>query len=157
MMAHQPGFATLRLLDSHYEQLARCLDSVALEDVLRDADPYLFCMQRVGRVNEVVTRLLQRYTERAMAGILPELLLALRPGDLADADTTLAGILRDYWGVHLVAYMAAWDRAVNRLSLSFFREFSLEDGSIDWQSLVRARRPTGERVEGVAPDGVRGE
>jgi hypothetical protein len=66
----------------------------------------------------------------------------------------LIGLMKDAPANHRREYQPKWDATINRFTAEFIRDFCLDDGSIDWEGLVRlvsaedrprrGRRPTGE-------------
>ena len=49
----------------------------------------------------------------------------------------LIRLMRDEPAKHRQEYQPKWDATVNRFTAEFIRDFCLEDGSIDWEKLVR--------------------
>ena len=45
--------------------------------------------------------------------------------------------MKDYPKQHRAIYDEEWNKAVNRFTKAFLNEFSVEDGSIDWDKLLR--------------------
>ena len=49
----------------------------------------------------------------------------------------LITLMRDYPLQHRVEYLEAWTKAINRFTNEFLEYFSLPDGGIDWEKLVK--------------------
>lgn len=63
----------------------------------------------------------------------------------------LIRLMKDEPAIHRQEYQPAWDATVNRFTLEFIKDFCFDDGSINWEKLVRfvsaEKRP--RRVKGA--------
>jgi hypothetical protein len=45
--------------------------------------------------------------------------------------------MKDYPLTHRAVYEDEWNKAINRFEREFLNDFSLSDGRIDWEALLR--------------------
>ena len=58
----------------------------------------------------------------------------------------LIRLMHDEPAKHRLEYQPKWDATINRFTSEFIRDFCLEDGSIDWEKLVRLVSAEGRRT-----------
>lgn len=144
------------LIDGYFESRAKELDSISLEDLLVNANPYLFCLNGVGRVDKIIEELLRERMHPFEEKALSQLMARLRTQVSAASDTALIQLLRDYSGVQRINYNSTLARVSNRLCKEFCNKFLLPVGSIDWEKLVLFSPYAGGRKKEEVPNGVGG-
>lgn len=125
------------LIDGYFGSRAEKLDSISLEELLVNANPHLFCLNGVGRVDKIIENLLQEKMHPFEEASLSQLQATLCTQATVDSDTVFIQLLQDYSGSQRIVYNTILARVSNRLCKEFCNRFSLPTGSIDWEKLVR--------------------
>ena len=124
------------LIDGYFERRAEKLDSISLGDLFTDANPPLLCLHGTMQVNKLIESLLRERMRLFEETAFSQLSAKLCAQVAVDSDIMLIQLLRNYRGIQRMVYDETLARVLNRLCLNFFKEFSLPDGSIDWDKLV---------------------
>ena len=93
--------------------LSVTINNVSLSSLLKQHNLYLAGPFKVGRVDRLISRLLECY--------------------IWSKGYTIGEHPLD----HHKVYREAWDATVNRFTLEFIQDFCLPDGAIDWDKLVQ--------------------
>lgn len=145
-----------KALDHFYRSLVFEFDSLTIKTVLRQKNLYLLRIKYKQGASQIVNALLLTYLASFEATIFGNYFEPLMAEAMPKHNTELAG--QDFWEeltgdpefylklihfidrlpkTHIDAFEAAYQKAENRLIKEFTQLFCGDDGSIDWDALVR--------------------
>lgn len=132
-------------MDEYYRNRSERLRVAGLNDLLPFINPYALCLESIGEGHAVVEHALDAYLALTEQSIFGDVLTGRKPRNedwqelTGDADFYLKLIraMEEYPTAHRRKYDREYAKAVNRFTKEFLNEFSSEDGTIDWEKLVR--------------------
>lgn len=142
-------------LDEFYQRRLQKLDTLKLGDMLKKKNPYLFCAISTQKASDIIEDLISAYMSFFDEGIFYDAVFkpiakqmsgsVVSPSEDIDWEELtgdpdfylkLIRLMKDHPAHHRVNYEESWNKAVNRFTSEFLDDFSLADGSIDWEKLV---------------------
>src|SRR5712691_1433820 len=137
MMNHvEFEYLIYRSLDDFYQRRANKLSELKLSDILGEKNGYLTGLVGTQKVSEVVGELLKIYLTSFDGGILGQTQwqeLAVYP----DFYQKLLSLMNKKPTQQHIEYENKLANALNRFEYEFLINFGNEDGSIDWEKLLR--------------------
>lgn len=133
-----------------YDQKIAEIRSLSLDDLLRQNDPCSFYSREVWRVSDYVETLLDDYVDTSYEMLFCEGLKQKFCGEITgdkEFYLKLIRLMRDIPQRHKPQYNKLWGATINKFTKEFLENYCLEDGSIDWETIVRL-----SSKEGLAKD-----
>lgn len=140
----------LQSFDEFYRQRLMKLTGVMLSDLLHKQNLYLLCATSASSGSKIVEKLLEEYVSLSDESIFGQTFFESITS-IEHEETTLSGEKSNsaYEAIALInaihytpiqswiEFEDEWAKALNRLSYDFYNNFTKDDGSIDWEKLLR--------------------
>jgi Type II restriction endonuclease EcoO109I len=123
-------------LDDTYRRGANKLSRLKLSDILNKKNPYLVHAVDTQGASEIVGELLKIYLASFDEGIFGQ----TRWEELTeypDFYQKLISLMNQKPTQHRLEFEKEWSKALNRFEYDFLINFGNDDGSIDWEKLLR--------------------